>query len=346
VRRLTSIGIFVVAIGFVALSRVETLLAFYAATIVIAVGMSATGGATANVAITQWFRRKRGRALGLMTLGGGVSGLSAVFLAWVIGALGWRDAMVAIGLGQLVLCLPLALTMRDRPSDIGAVVDGEPEPEPAPGAVAVAPARLTGPELTAGQALKSATFWKIAIAFALGNFATTAIIVHQVPFLEEEVGTSEGIAALSITLVTFISIGGRLTFGPLADKYPAVRLLAVAMALLAAGLVALATVREQWQLLYAVPLFGLGFGAVIPLRPLMQAEYFGLRAFGTIQGVTMTVTTIFAVAGPVLAGALYDASGTYRLAFMLLALGPLSAIPLALSMGKARSAEPAIAPSS
>ena len=87
VRRLTSIGIVAVSIGFSsALSRCESLLAFYATTIVIAIGMSATGGATANVAIAQWFRRKRGRALGLMTLGGGVSGISAIFLAWIIQA--------------------------------------------------------------------------------------------------------------------------------------------------------------------------------------------------------------------------------------------------------------------
>ena len=84
------------------------------------------------------------------------------------------------------------------------------------------------------------------------------------------------------------------------------------MATLAAGLIALATVQQPWQLLYAVPIFGLGFGAVIPLRPVLQAEYFGLKAFGTIQGVTLTVTTIFAVAGPVMAGFLYDASGTLQ----------------------------------
>ena len=115
------------------------------------------------------------------------------------------------------------------------------------------------------------------------------------------------------------------------------------MATLATGLIALATVQQPWQLLYAVPIFGLGFGAVIPLRPVLQAEYFGLKAFGTIQGVTLTVTTIFAVAGPVMAGLLYDASGTYRLAFMLLALGPMCAIPMALSIGRTQLEAPVAA---
>jgi MFS family permease len=113
----------------------------------------------------------------------------------------------------------------------------------------------------------------------------------------------------------------------------------VALAFTATGLLLLATVREPWQLAYALPFFSLGFGAAVPLRSVLQAEYFGLKAFGAIQGMILTVTTLFSVVGPVLAGVMYDESGSYRLAFVFLAMGPMLAIPLVLSLRQPK-AEP------
>jgi sugar phosphate permease len=78
VRRVTLTGVFIVAAGFIMMSRVESLWAFYVAVLVIAIGMSGTGGPNAATAISHWFRRYRGRALGLMTLGGGMGGLTAI----------------------------------------------------------------------------------------------------------------------------------------------------------------------------------------------------------------------------------------------------------------------------
>jgi MFS family permease len=150
---------------------------------------------------------------------------------------------------------------------------------------------------------------------------------------------SEAAAATSVTAMTALSIAGRLGLGSAADFMPKRVVFAAALACLAASLVLFATVREPWQLVYALPLFGIGFGGSIPVRSTLQAEYFGLRAFGSIQGMALTVTTVGAFAGPVLAGALYDASGSYRLAFVLLALGPLVAIPLVLTAKQPRWAD-------
>ena len=119
VRRLTAAGIVIVAIGFVLLSRIESLTGFYVAIFIIAVGMSATGGANAATIIAKWFRRYRGRALGLMTFGGGMGGLAAIVFAQLIDEFGWRHALVAVGVIQLIVCVPLALSMRDKPEDLG-----------------------------------------------------------------------------------------------------------------------------------------------------------------------------------------------------------------------------------
>lgn len=337
VRRITLVGVFIVALGFIMMSRVDSLVTFYAAVLVIAIGMSGTGGPNAATAISQWFRRYRGRALGLMTLGGGTGGITAILFAQLISGFGWRDALVIVAVTQLIVCVPLALSIRNRPSDLGLEPDGATEPPPSP-ETSAGDVTTAGPEITAGQALRSPLFWKVAMVFAMSNFATTTIIVHQVPFLEEQVGMSDDAAAASITVMTALSIIGRLGFGGAADRYSSTLVMAFALAATSAGLVLLATVHEPWQVVYALPVFAIGFGAAIPLRAVVQAEYFGLRAFGAIQGLILTITTLFAFAGPVFAGVFYDETGSYRLAFVLLACGPAIGVPLVLSLGRPRPA--------
>jgi sugar phosphate permease len=329
-RVLVLLGVWVVGAGFVLLSLTQSLWAFYGAVIVIAIGGSATGGPVSTVTIAHWFERRRSRAFGLLTFGGGLSGVTAIVLAWLIAEFGWREALVIIGVTQLAVCTPLALSIRNRPADMGLSVDGAPPTPSGAGDERLQPAP-SSLGLTSREAIKSTVFWRVALVFALSNFATTAIIVHQVPFLTESVGASEAFAAATVTAMTFMSLVGRLAFGSVADFLPKRFVVAAALLAISASLALFATVHETWQLVYVLPLFALGFGGIIPVRSSLQAEYFGLRAFGAIQGMSLTVATIGAFAGPVLAGWLYDVTDSYRLAFVLLAIGPLLAVPLILS---------------
>jgi MFS family permease len=143
-----------------------------------------------------------------------------------------------------------------------------------------------------------------------------------------------------MTIMTAVSLGGRLAFGVMADRYSKALLTAIALACTAAGLALFSTVHETWQLIYVLPVFGIGFGAAVPLRAAMQAEYFGLKAFGTIQGMLFTASTVGAFFGPLIAGYLYDETSDYRPAFLFLAIGPLLALPLILSTRGAAKAQP------
>ena len=103
-----------------------------------------------------------------------------------------------IAVVQVVVCTPLAFSLRNRPEDMGLTADGLPaETHPGAGAEPGKPAASEG--LTSREALRSLLFWRVALVLALSNFATTSIIVHQVPFLTESVGTSAGVAAASVT---------------------------------------------------------------------------------------------------------------------------------------------------
>ena len=75
-------------------------------------------------------------------------------------------------------------------------------------------------------------------------------------------------------------------------------------------------------MLYVLPVFALGFGGSIPVRPAFQAEYFGLKAFGAIQGLAFTIATLGGLLGPVFAGWMYDVTESYRLAFVPSPRGP------------------------
>jgi sugar phosphate permease len=328
-RVLMSVGVVIVAIGFVLLSRIESLWMFYGAVIVIAIGMSACAGPVGMVAIAHWFKRRRGRALALMTVGAGTSGIMVLVLALLIDQFGWRDSLLIMAALQLAICLPLALSVRSRPEDMGLRPDGDAWDSPED---AANPPVVVHEGFTVAEAVRSPSFWKLSTAIMLTNLGSLAIIVHQIPFLTSQVAVSESFAAATVTAMTLLSLLGRLGLGQLADVMDKRRVLAISLGITALSLLLMATVHEPWQLLYALPVFALGFGGVIPVRPAFQAEYFGMRAFGAIQGLVFTIATLGALFGPVFAGWMYDQTDSYRVAFVILSLGSFAAVPLVLSI--------------
>lgn len=339
-RRLMVIGVILVVLGFVAMSRMQSLWAFYGAVVLIAVGMSACAGPVGIVAVAHWFRRRRGRALAVLAMGTGTSGVMVVVLALLISAFGWRDALLIIAVLQLAICLPLALSIRNRPEDLGLRPDGDivEEPVDTPDVVAT-PGAGEPAGLTVRQALRASAFWRMALAVGLGNAGAMAIIVHQIPFFTSSVGLSEKVAAASVTGMTLASLTGRFGFGYFADVLDKRLVMAGSHAVLALAVLLFATVYEFWQLFLVLPLFGLGWGGIIPVRPALQAEVFGLRAFGAIQGLVFTIATVGALIGPVFAGWMYDRTESYRLAFVILAAVAFLGAPLIA--GLRRPPEPA-----
>jgi OFA family oxalate/formate antiporter-like MFS transporter len=191
------------------------------------------------------------------------------------------------------------------------------------------------------QALRSSAFWRLALAVSLGNLGAMAIIVHQIPFLTGSVGLSEGAAAALVTGMTLVGVGGRFGFGYVADFVDKRFVMTGAYAMLALAVLLFAAVYEPWQVFPALILFGLGWGGIIPVRPALQAEVFGLRAFGAIQGLVFTIATVGALIGPVFAGWMYDQTESYRLAFVILAAASFLAAPLLATLRRPSQAQTA-----
>jgi sugar phosphate permease len=354
-RRLLVAGVTLIGGGFVAISRVEALWQFYISVSVVAVGLALAGPPVCAVAIAHWFAKRRGLALGILFAGAGASGVMVLLLAFLIALLGWRTGEMLLGIGQLATCIPLALTVRHRPEEMGLLPDGELS---APGEVPARPLPEAVGEtgrgsgmgqeegLTVGQALRRRSFWLLAAALVLTYVGSLAVIVHVIPYLDESGGFTEAGAAMIAMGIPFGSLVGGLVFGWLADYLSKRWLLAVSWILQGLGILIFAAVDSPWQAAVFLVVFGPALGAAFTLLPALLPEYFGLRAFGTIQGLLMAAATLGGFMGPIFAGGVYDVMDSYRPAFFLLALISWIGAVVILMMGRppARGAEAAHAP--
>jgi len=339
VRPLLVAGVTLVGGGFLALSQIQTLWQFYISVAVIAVGMSLAALQVCQVAIAHWFVKKRGRALGILGAGEGAAGVMVLLTALLIALFEWRAGLMIVGVGQLAICMTLALTVRQRPEEMGLLPDGEPSGlsqasgSPPPEAVnGQAGSSSIGPEegLTIGQALQTRSFWLLTLALILGWIGALAIIVHVIAYLDESGGFTEEGAALIAMGIPLGSLVGRVGFGWLADYLNKRWLLATAWTLQGLGILIFAAVHSPWQAVVFLVVFAPAFGGAITVLPTLQAEYFGLRAFGTIQGLMWGMATLAPLVGPIFAGAVYDMVDTYRPAFLIMGLSALAAAPAVL----------------
>ena len=176
-RKMMLIGVLIMGAGYVLLSRVNSLAMFY----LIFIGAVATGTTLglltpAYVTITNWFIRKRSRAMGIVFSGMGIGGIVVPGLAWLITDYGWRSAAMTVGIVVWAICIPLAFVMRHRPEQYGYLPDGEtvktPDPQAqSPETSSFASEKETDAkevDFTWRQAVKMPSFW------LLGSFLASA----------------------------------------------------------------------------------------------------------------------------------------------------------------------------
>lgn len=326
-------GWMVVGLGFILLSHINSLWSFYGIFILLSIGLSFGSFVVTNTAVARWFDKKRSRALAFIYVGYGFSGSLVPLLALAIKTYTWRPTVLWMGVVMLALGVPLSLLIRDRPQDYGYMPDGV---DTSPVTAEPIPRSPTQPEArqqehTVREALKTPAFWLVSFAFLFQQLGTSAVMVHVAPYLES-VGFSRTVASLAVTGVTLCSLIGRLGFGWLGDLVAKRHLIAASLALQAVGLFIFAFVRVDmvWLLVLFFLTYAPGYGGPIPLRPALQADYFGTKSLGTIMGLMSTISMVGGLLSPVFAGRVYDVTGSYHQAWMIIAVATLPAVVLIL----------------
>src|SRR6516165_8049701 len=274
--------------------------------------------------LPNWFVRRRALAISIAFAGAGVG--AVLLLPWlqtIILTKGWRASCVAMGWLVLFGIAPLNSLVRRDPTEVGQNVDGDnasPEMTAKRSAAAIINPTWAATEWTLGRAARTARFWWIALGYFLALIAWYAVQVHQTKYLVE-IGFSPLVAAWGLGAVSVIAIPGQILLGALSDRVGREWIWTAGCLGFAVSYAALLGL-EHWQssvLLYSM-VFAQGFFgyALTSVMGPIVAEIFDGPHYGAIFG-TITVALIGGgAAGPWLAGAIHDGTGSYRWAFLLI----------------------------
>jgi sugar phosphate permease len=259
-------------------------------------------------ALNSWFVARRAFANSIASLAQMIGLVSMPVIAGLAMAdHGWRAGWLAIGATVLTIgLLPSWLLLVSRPEDIGLV----PDRSVTHGAVAPAAPMLDEPTFTRAQALRTPAFWMLTLYTMLVYPVQAGMSLHQAAHLIER-GIDPIIAATIVSSFSLMSTVSTLVCAFLPRRLPLRFPMALSGALLAASALVMPGVVTAQDGYVAAGLFGLGIGGILTLLPLAWADFFGSRSYGAIRGLALTGQVLAQAAGPLLSGALRDATGTY-----------------------------------
>jgi len=338
VRRVIIIGAAVGGLGFALLSQMHSLWQFYASYALVGIGMAGMGVVPSATVVSNWFKERRGTALGIMGAGIGAGGILFPRLVgtYLIPNFGWSMAYQVLAVFVWIVIPPALFVIRTKPSEMRLQPYGVQASE----VVNAADTPSLHPERFSLKKLFSLPiFWLIAVSYLVSGISVAGISQSQVPYLMD-IGFSSGGAALTLTGVGVGSLIGKFGFGWLCDRIQAKYAWSIACGF---GLIAIiillrveTTTPTVIMWVYAISL-GLAFGGWLSTMSVSTSSNFGLASYATVFGWLMLAQSSGIATGPLVAGYLYDTMGTYRLAFIIFIILYLVAIALILATRRPKS---------
>jgi MFS family permease len=271
-----------------------------------AIGVSTAGWTPAVVMVQRQFSARLGLALGIAGSGVGLGIFLVVPLCQaLIDGFGWRWAFRALGIVAAVWILPATyFAIRDTPT-------------PARVAEARVARAEAGDAHSLDHALANPSFRYIGLAVFLGSICSQTLHVHQAAFLVDH-GLSAMTAASIISVVGAASILGKTGGGFISDFFSRELVYALGMVGMIVGVGVLwlvAVAPSTWLALGYAALFGMGYSVTAFIVPAMMADRFRGPHFGSIFGATQVASALGSALGAWLAGRIFDATGSYAIAF-------------------------------
>lgn len=322
-RRVIGAGAIVLGIGYLSWAAAPNLwVVLFGLGIAAPIGMSASW-VPCNATVVRWFVARRGLAVAIATAGGSLANIVAPPIsAAIVQARGWRTALASMTIVGVLAMSAAAALMRRDPESVGQHPDGRPQADVTDGQVDGA---------TVAEAFRTRPYWLIFGMYALSFLAIFVPFAHISQF-----ASGQGIDPIrAATVISAIGIGGltgRLTVGPISDRFDRRRVVAIAFAVQTAGFVGLALARDLLVLYPAAAAFGFAYGSAVALFPALVADYFGRAHAGAIVGRLFATAGAMAAVGPYVAQLLVDASDSYRIAFALCAIANGAAMLMAMQL--------------
>lgn len=315
------VGSLLMSLAMLGAGHMESLVDLFIVATLIGIAVACLGDLPTGAAIAGRFQRYRGLAFGLVYIGSNLGGAAVPLLATGLAAgATWRHAFDEIGTYLWILILPLALGVRARRG--AARTDDNEEDE------------SQEPEVATSDAIRQRDFWLLFWVLFVFYLYRLGVNVHLVAYLSD-IGYSSEEAASGYSLTLALGIVGKLCVGVFADRVGAkTAVLANFTVIAAASMLLLAPAFPGGVLLFLV-LHGFATAAEDVVMPLIVGQRFGMRNLGRIYGLLLVALVPGGAIGPVLAGRVFDLSGSYATVFALFAVTNVTAV-LALAMVHAR----------
>lgn len=277
--------------GFLAMSLVNNIVAFYIVYALIGLGGALGGPVVGGALPAAWFDKRKGLAVGIVNCGGGIAAIVvAPIIANVMKGMGTQAAFVVIGVLAIILLVVAALIVKSKPQDMGLMPDGitQEEYDALP-----AKQRPVAVGLTRSEAMKTPTLWLIAIALMFLGFGQLGVMQNAAAYLTD-LQFDPQISATALGCVGMAGVCGKLFFGWLVDRMDAKIVFCIGNILLVVGTLFLTYTTQEstlvWLLGYAV-VFGFGVGCWTPCITVLLGRLFGMAYFGAIWGIVFALRT-------------------------------------------------------
>jgi len=332
-------GILILSAGLVSLSFLERIWQLY---LFFGIGRMIAVGALSlviSVTVSNWFIRRRGRAMGIAWLGARFgSTILPPFVQFFILSQGWRVAWATLGVLIFLLSgIPSLIFLRRRPEDIGLLPDGKPpgieiekDTESFKGSSPNISGNTVDPVWTRAQALRTPAFWILTLVSCLIPFAGAGINFHIFPFLTDQ-GFTETSAVFILSAIAIFGALGAVVWGVLAERFRTQVLVAIDVFM--GGLVIIAIfwfVKADISgftgalmivvLSILIGFHGISSGGRMPLLSLIWAEFFGRTSLGSIYSFSSPFRFTANAFGPIFAALCFDLLGSYALPFHIFTL--------------------------
>lgn len=280
-----------------------------------------------NVTLAQWFVRKRGRAIAIANLGTGVAKLIIPFCAaWLFVLIGWRGTWAVFGIvAPLLVIAPALIFIRRRPEDLGLAPDGDPpdgatKPQAITATAPAAQRRILSEDASWSRAevLRLPSFWLLVVTFGIASVGIAGLNLHIFSFVTD-IGYSPLVAASFMSTIALTQLGSTLVWGVVADRFDIRKVSCLQFLIQGTGLV-IAILSTQIHFVYlGFFLYGTGLAGSFIIREVVWANFFGRASLGTVRGISLFFSHLFAASGAPFFGFLFDATGGYDLSFAVFA---------------------------